>query len=698
MAKKLELFKRNIPLFLLCVVAVVHFTIAARMNISSYNNFDFGKFDLGNMTQMVWNTLNGRFLYMTDYFGTNLPRWAMSHVDPILLLFVPIFALVPHPLTLVMSQLFLVVASCFVIYLIADMRLRSRWAAALVGISFLLYPAVGYLNARTGFHGVSAVIPFFLIAFYLFERMYQAKAFSKTGLIWFWIMLVLTMSGKEQLPLYVLLFGLFIILLRPLARKLGFTVLAAGFVWFIVAFFIIIPAYSKYRVAGYDKFAKSLDIDTASARNVALPNYFLSRYEEFGDSYISIFVNSLIDNKKAIRVFFGGDKTDNLNKTFKPLLYLPLAAPQIMFFAAPDFFANYMTTAGGIGTAEISNHRISMIIPILFVSVIFALEFLGIFFSKTLQLTKIKLEPRVFYILFGFVLVGLGIHTSVEFNNPVYMWLQQAMQRRLAMVTIYAKFDEETAKQNIKFGDVLRLTQLENRDIECANKIISLIPATASVSGPDYLGAHLSMRETYAVFPALYDEADYVIVDVFSRKITTILDLEADIVRDVVMKTLISKNYVLNAGCGNLFVFKREPQQNKLQVLPLQEKNQYTAKFNQPFFQGLEIADFTFPQSIKPGQRGSLRIVYKKASQAKLDDYVLFMTFINEKTGEVFQMANLPSFALIRPEEWREGRFYIEDIDVALPSFVDPGVYRAFIGMTNRVRTRSIYLGNISFE
>src|SRR5688572_28695165 len=97
----------------LLLISTFFLAINIRMNLFTYNNFDFGKFDLGNMTQMVWNTLNGRLLYLTDYFGTNLPRWAMSHVDPILLLFVPIFAVFPHPLTLVFSQLVLVIFSSF---------------------------------------------------------------------------------------------------------------------------------------------------------------------------------------------------------------------------------------------------------------------------------------------------------------------------------------------------------------------------------------------------------------------------------------------------------------------------------------------------------------------------------------------------------------------------------------------------------
>src|SRR4030066_2153332 len=97
--------KNNIFFLILIAFSLIFLAINIRINIFRYNNFDFGKFDLGNMTQMVWNAGHGRGLYLTDYFGTNLPRWAMSHVDPILYIFVPIFMIFPHALTLVISQL-----------------------------------------------------------------------------------------------------------------------------------------------------------------------------------------------------------------------------------------------------------------------------------------------------------------------------------------------------------------------------------------------------------------------------------------------------------------------------------------------------------------------------------------------------------------------------------------------------------------
>jgi len=696
MKKLIIYFKNNFFVLLLWGFFFLVLAVNVKINVFRYANFDYGKFDLGNMNQMIWNTLNGRFMYLTDYFGTNLPRWAMSHVDPILLLFVPIFALLPHPMTITYAQILLILGSCFLVYKIALLELKSKFAASMLGMSFLLYPAVGFITAWTGFHGVSAAIPFFFGAFYVFEKMYKENKFTKKGIILFWVLLVITMSGKEQLPLYIVLYGVFIWLFRKTApKKLSFYMMGVGIIWFILAFFVIIPHYAPYRVEGFNKFAKSLEIDATDTRDVDLENYFLARYAAFGDTYSEVIVGMLFNPSELIRIFFGGDRIDNLNKTFGPLGYLSLAYPVILFIAVPDLLINYLTSADGVGTSEITNHRISMIIPVLFISTIYGISFLANLISKN---KKIKMDSKILKtiiicILSLFVLSS-SIYMTFASNNPVFLWLDQAVRKKVLAKTI----DSEIDLKSLKVGDVVRLTELEEKDRECASKIITLIPDKASVSGPDYLGAHLSLRETYAIFPALYDEADYVIVDVFSRKLLSILDIDADLSRDVVEKLIKSDKYKLITGCGNLFVFKNVGPHVKPTLMPLQERFEYSKKVDMPFFQTVNIVDFQLPTSIKKGDSENAKFVYIKTGNNSLEDYVTFTTFVKSDTGEIYQMANLPTFSILKPGEWTEGRFYAEDVELAIPEFLESGTYKLFIGMGNNIRTRSLYLGDVEIN
>jgi uncharacterized membrane protein len=663
------------------------------INLFKYRGFDFGKFDLGNMTQMVWNTLHGRFLYLTDYFGSNVPRWSMSHVDPILLLFVPIFAVFQHPLTLVFSQVFLVLSSCFIIFKIGVLELKSKTASLLISLSYLFYPAIGYITAQTGFHGVTAVIPFFLGAFYLFEKMYRENNYSKRNLILFWLLLVLTMSGKEQLPLYVLMFAIFILIFRrtELTKKLAISVGMVSMSWFILAFFVIIPGNAHYRIESYQKFAQTLNIENAVTRDVENSNYFISRYEAFGDSYLDIAFNILADPQKAVRVFFGGEKVKNFTRTFEPVLYLPFVYPQILMLSLPDFLINYLTSAGGIGTAEIENHRVSMIIPVLFISIVYAIGFLGVLAGK-----KSAKAVKAVQIVISVCLLLVSVRTTFSYNNPVYLWLNQSLNKRFSIIPVFAKFDRELLKgENLQIGSVYRVSYLENKDVECANKVVQMIPDNASVSGPDYLGAHLSMRETYAIFPALYNEADYVIVDVFSRKIFTILEIETSALKDVVESLLKSKNYELLTGCGNLFVFKKTELHEKSDLLPLQERFEYPEKFKYEIFNSLFVVDFTIPKEVVRGTPSKAKVVYIRKENKDISDYILYMTYLNSESGELYQAANLPSFSISEPEEWDINSYFIEDIDIALPKYMTGGEYKVFIGMSNKIRTRNLYLGDI---
>lgn len=714
MQKLIKFIQQNIFLMALLAFSILILFINIKINSFRYTNLDYGKFDLGNMSQMLWNTLHGRFMYLTDYFGTNLPRWAMSHVDPILLLFLPIFIIFQHPMSLVYSQIILIIFSSYLIYKIAYLELKSKFAASIFGISFLSYPAIGFILAITGFHGVSAAIPFFLGAFYVFEKAYKEKNFTKKNIVLFWILLVITMSGKEQLPLYIVFYGIFILLFRndyfktkdtklkkinlknlkpifqTLTGKLALSMILVGSLWFYLAFFVIIPANAHFRTEGYTEFAKSLNLGEGETRDVALPNYFLSRYDAFGESYVEIAMNMALKPSLATKVFFGGDKLDNLNKTFGPLAYMPLVYPPLLAIALPDLAINYLTSAGGIGTAEISNHRISMIIPVLFLASIYAISFLSLWLNSVFK----KLNTKIFIISLSLIILGSNIYMSYYSNNPVFMWLTQAVVKR-----VFAKTDTEILKEKLNVGDVVKLSPLESKDRECAQKIINIIPKEASVSGPDYLGAHLSMRETYAIFPALYNKADYVIVDVFSKKILNILDVDLNLINDVMEKIIKDENYKLVTGCGNLFVFKNVGPHNVQTLLPLQERYKYDEKVNLEFFQSLYVVDYSVPLEFTKGNDHNLMFTYiKREGEGSLDDFVMFLTFINKNTGEMYQTVNLPSFGIKQPQDWKKNRYYTENVDSVLPEFLDSGNYLLFLGMDNEVRTRSMYLGEVKIK
>jgi uncharacterized membrane protein len=689
-----EFIERYILFFGLAVFCYLFILVAIRMNITYYNEFAFGKFDLGNMVQMVWNTGQGRFMYLTDYFGTNMPRWGMSHVDPIVVLFVPVFYLIPHPLTLVISQLILIVATSFLLYDLARRRLGTSLAGFLVALSYMFYPALGFLVTRTSFHGVSVSIFFFVAAFYLFERMYDSGKFTKVGLTGFWVLLIITMSGKEQVPLYTFFYGLFLWLYRK-KRTLGLWVSGVSLVWFVMAFFVIIPAFSDYRIEGYERFAQSLDLGEDSGENVTSSNYFLTRYEAFGDSYSEVLINMATRPVLVYKEFFKGGGRRDFVKTFGPVGFTPFLSPGLVIMAVPDLMINYLSSTQGIGsTSRIDTHRISMIIPVIFISVIYSVKFL----SDKLSSIQKRVGFKVWAIVFSAVILGTSAYTTVVYKNTIYFWALDSIRNRVAPLVSARTAKSDDSFENLSVGDRVDFQHIQGRDADCGWKIVGMIPDNVSVSGPDHLGAPLSLRETYAIFPALYKEADYVIVDVFSNKLRTILDEDEEITKTAISYLMESPDYSPVGACGTLFVFKRGMATSGTALemeAPLVEVSEYEDPLDYDFYNELIIADFTLPTMFVREVPQQFQMVYYKGDSEFLGGFHIYSSFVNAATHDLFQVAHLPSNSYIPRTTWSTGNYYIENISLALPGYLEPGTYKVFAGITNFIRTRNIYLGSV---
>src|SRR6185503_7204019 len=118
------------------------------------------RFDLGNMVQAIWNTQHGHLLETTSASGHQGDRLGF-HVDPFLLLFVPLFWVWSSPLLLLVVQVLAVTSGVFPVFWLARKHLDSSRAAAHFAVAYLLYPATQF-NAFTigdGFHSVSLAVP-----------------------------------------------------------------------------------------------------------------------------------------------------------------------------------------------------------------------------------------------------------------------------------------------------------------------------------------------------------------------------------------------------------------------------------------------------------------------------------------------------------------------------------------------------------
>jgi uncharacterized membrane protein len=245
-----RLKKLNIN-YLILIIFIISLLYSFTLALKRYNNFELGKFDLGNMSQMVWNSSRGNFMEITDQFGNNMPRWGMSHVDPVLLFFVPIYWINSHPMIMVFFQHLLILSAIFPLFWLVTSKLNSKISGVFVVLTYVLYPAIGFTLVWTGYHGISFVAPVLIWLIWYLEKTSFLKSNNKKYLIIYWVLIVFMLLGKEEIGFMLALTSIYIYLKN---KKLGILTFVISFLWSALCFLIIIPSYAGLRKESIDSF------------------------------------------------------------------------------------------------------------------------------------------------------------------------------------------------------------------------------------------------------------------------------------------------------------------------------------------------------------------------------------------------------------------------------------------------------------
>jgi hypothetical protein len=79
------------------------------------------------------------------------------------------------------------------------------------------------------------------------------------------------------------------------------------------------------------------------------------------------------------------------------------------------------------------------------------------------------------------------------------------------------------------------------------------------------------------------------------------------------------------------------------------------------------VVDFEIPEVMTRGEVAETMVVYVRRSSTSLDGFFAFTTFIHSETGEMYQVANLPSYGLRELKDWSSHMYYIEMDKIVLP-------------------------------
>jgi uncharacterized membrane protein/uncharacterized membrane protein YbhN (UPF0104 family) len=373
-------------LLCLAIIYTVYFTMLSSLR---FENFYTGKFDLGNMSQTVWNTTQGRFFAFTHPDTTEFVSRLSTHADFILVLLAPFYTLWPDPRNLLFIQSAVIASGAIFVYLIAKEILKSKNLALVFGFAYLINPSIQRVNLYD-FHAVALATSFLLGAYYfLLKKSY-----------WYFLLFaILAGITKEQVWLIVSLFG-FLLFFQHKKRLFGSIL------------FICSVLFSYYLI--------SYAIPQSLGAN---QHFALEYYADFGTSPLDIIKNILFSPVQTLQTIFQQERIDYLRQLFYPLGYLSLLAPWFLIFAGPDLTINLLSNNAQLH--QIYYQYTATISPFLFIAAIHGTLFIKqIIFRFTVSR---KFNPNPFIIIYVLSLSLYGAY--------LYGPLPGAQDANLDMIT-----------------------------------------------------------------------------------------------------------------------------------------------------------------------------------------------------------------------------------------------------------------------
>jgi len=280
----------------------------AALSVLRQDAFATGRFDLGNMVQAVWSTAHGHPLRVTDLHGDQISRLG-AHVDPILVLFAPLWWIWPSADMLLVVQAIVVGLGALPVYWLARKHLGSARAGLGYALAYLLYPATGWLTLNE-FHPVALATPLLLFAFWFLDG---------DRLLPFALCAIAASACKEEIPFVIAGFGVWYAVSRRRWTE-GVTIMVLGIAWAAVATTVVIPHFNHGQTSD-----------------------FYTRYSEVGGSPGGIVRTAFTHPGRLAHAAFTGRDLHYTLQLLWPLAFLPLLAPLVLVAALPELAINLLS-------------------------------------------------------------------------------------------------------------------------------------------------------------------------------------------------------------------------------------------------------------------------------------------------------------------------------------------------------------------
>lgn len=359
--------------------------------IDKFVNFGYYDWDLAIYANAMWSLCHGSV--HASLFGTN---FLTNHAEYISFFLVPIYLIFPSAFTLVVFKLLSFIAGSFVLYLIAK-RILGGPVAILLMLMYQFHPANIFMLIYE-FHFENLAIIFIFLMFYFFSR---------ERLIPFLVSAFFATLCKENIPLIVLMFGIYAIFTkrpRKAAWVMGPLILGGGV--FILAMFVITPHLRMLE-------------------GIPGANQYLGLYWNHQDKTVPL-TKALGQNLWMVWGRFNSPlNIDFIKQLFGAFNILPFLSPHILFLGLPIFLQNFLSSVPTMHT--IYYHYAATMMPFIFLAVM-----------TTLGELKNRFRPIFYRLILILVILAysfqMGVHLP-DLKGRMAAWSDRLDPARWQMVS-----------------------------------------------------------------------------------------------------------------------------------------------------------------------------------------------------------------------------------------------------------------------
>ncbi len=324
------------PYALLFLMMLVYFLFFSMLSIDKHNRFGTSGFDLGIQDQGIWLLSQGKTAFSTvrglHIFG--------DHVTFIHVLIAPLYWVWDDVRALLAFQSAVLAFGAVPIYLIARDKFKNMWTPLIFSLSYLLFPALHFLNLWQ-FHPDSLAVTFLLFAFYYATKKMYIPYFLFVGL---------TLLCKEEISLTVFALGIYVGITEN--KKIGIITSLTSAIWLLLVFKVFLPFFNDF---GYFRHL-----------------YGYSVFGQLGSSPAQIIKTIIFQPGAVISILFTDTNLNYFLDLFAPVGFLSLLNPLTLAIALPPLLSNSLS--GYYYTHFIRYHYTAAIIPFIFISAIYGIS------------------------------------------------------------------------------------------------------------------------------------------------------------------------------------------------------------------------------------------------------------------------------------------------------------------------------------